>query len=153
MFALFRHAASLELIYGPVAEVSPDLALVTLSVDRFTLARYRWRGAAADGREFGFDLKEPLRHGQTFFQTETERYLIDQTPEPVLCIPLQSSSQGARLGWLIGNMHFTVEVRADAMLVEDSATIRALLTREGVMFSASHERFQPFHGAAGHRHT
>jgi hypothetical protein len=39
---------------------------VRLIADRLTLTKRRWRGAAEDGRKFGFDLEGPLIHGTSF---------------------------------------------------------------------------------------
>jgi urease accessory protein len=152
MFALFRQSDSLELIRGPRANPSPELPAIELAVDRFTLAKRRWRGQAADGREFGFDLERPLRHGEVFFATNTHSYVIAQTSEPVLLVAFTSPSQAAHTAWQIGNMHFPVEVRADSLLVEDDPILRALLEREGIAFTTTRAIFQPVGGAAAHRH-
>ena len=79
----------MQLVSGPV--VSPDAGLpeVTLSVERINLAKRLWRGTAADGAEFGFELAAPLRPGDVFWQTAAARYVIVQQPEPVLEISLE----------------------------------------------------------------
>lgn len=152
MFALFRQADSLELIRGPLVHPWPDLPAIELIADRFTLAKRRWRGAAADGREFGFDLERPLRHQDIFFQTDTHRYVIAQAPEAVLRVAFTDPAQAARAAWSVGNMHFAVAVREDGLCVEDDAILRQLLEREGIAFTAARAIFQPLGGAAGHRH-
>ena len=40
-----------------------SLPQIAIAVDRHKLARRRWRGLAQDGQDFGFDLIEPLQHG------------------------------------------------------------------------------------------
>ena len=152
MFALFRHADSLELICGRLASPLTDLPAIELIADRFTLAKRRWRGAAADGHEFGFDLERPLRHQDIFFQTDTHRYVIVQAPEDVLRIAFTDPAQAARAAWQVGNMHFPVAVREDCLFVEDDPILRQLLEREGIAFTTAHAVFQPLGGAAGHRH-
>ena len=152
MFALFRHSNSLELIRSRLAPPLPDLPPIELIADRFTLAKRRWRGAAADGREFGFDLERPLRHQDIFFQTDTHRYVIVQAPEDVLRIAFTDPAQAARAAWQVGNMHFAVAVSVDCLFVEDDPILRQLLEREGIAFTAARAIFQPLGGAAGHRH-
>src|ERR1700690_4346715 len=97
----------MQMISGPV--VSPDSALpeIALTVDRLTLAKRLWRGVAEDGTEFGFELAAPLKHGETFWQTATARYVVQQPPETVLAISLDAiaPSAAAGIGWAIGNLH------------------------------------------------
>jgi urease accessory protein len=152
MFALFRNSPALELVRGPLAEPRPGLPRIELAADRFTLAKRRWRGRAADGREFGFDLARPLRHGDIFFQSDEHSYSVVQDAEPVLRISLTARDEAARVAWTIGNLHFPVEVRADCLLVEDDPTLRSVLEREGVAFATTRVIFQPLGGAMGHHH-
>lgn len=152
MFTLFRNSASLEIIRAPLADVSSALAVVALPIDRFTLAKRRWRGKAADGREFGFDLERPLRHGDAFFANETHVYRIEQAQEALLKIPLGTPTQSAAAAWQIGNMHFPVQVTADHLLAEDDPILRQVLEREGFAYEPVTGIFQPLGGGAGHRH-
>jgi urease accessory protein len=152
MFTLFRNSVSLDIIRAPLADVSSALALVALPIDRFTLAKRRWRGKAADGHEFGFDLERPLRHGDAFFATESHVYRIEQAPEPLLKIALGTAPQSAAAAWQIGNMHFPVQVAVDHLLVEDDPILRQVLEREAIAFEPVTGIFQPLGGAAGHRH-
>jgi urease accessory protein len=152
MFTLFRNSASLDIIRAPLVEVPAALALIPLAIDRFTLAKRRWRGKAADGREFGFDLERPLRHSDAFFATETNIYRIDQAPEPLLKIALGTAAHSAAAAWQIGNMHFPVQTAADHLLVEDDPILRQVLEREAIAFEPVTGIFQPLGGAAGHRH-
>src|SRR5687768_10743203 len=100
----------LTLIHAPIAD--PDLGRreVALPVDRITLAKRLWRGAAEDGVEFGFELQTPLKHGDTVFQSETARYTIRQAAEPVVEISLElAPSAAAGIGWAIGNLHLELQ--------------------------------------------
>src|SRR5271155_1851356 len=81
---------------------------VPLQVDRATLAKRRWRGVAEDGKEFGFDLNEPINHGAHFFSLAETSYVIEQMPEEVLEIPVATLEQAARVAWSLGNLHFGV---------------------------------------------
>src|SRR5687768_12334128 len=101
----------MQLVHDHLHNVDPALERIPLSVDRLTLAKRRWRGAARDGRDFGFELEYPLAHDDVFFTSETAAYYIEQSPEPVLEVPLaEKPAAAARLGWIIGNLHFPLEV-------------------------------------------
>ena len=60
---------------------------VALTVERRVLAKRRWRGQAEDGKDFGFDLEAPLKHGVCFHFEEGRNYVIDQKPEEVFRVP------------------------------------------------------------------
>src|ERR1700744_3330767 len=88
----------------------PALPSVLLKVPRLNLRRRRWRGTAEDGMEFGFDLERPLADGDVISLAATTRYVLQQQPEPILEIPLPPQAPAAaRLGWLMGNLHFAIE--------------------------------------------
>lgn len=152
MFTLFRNNAELEVIRGPLDAPKSGLPRIELPADRFTLAKRRWRGRAADGREFGFELDRPLRHGDIVLQSASHSYVVAQTEEPVLRVVLTDPPQAARTAWQVGNMHLPVEVRGDFLFVEDNPILRNLLERESIAFTAVSTVFQPFGGVAGHWH-
>jgi urease accessory protein len=130
-----------------------NLALpsVVLMVPRLNLRRRRWRGTAEDGVEFGFDLERPLTDGHIVHISETARYLLQQQPEPVLEIPLPAeATEAARLGWMMGNLHFAIEVTAGLVSVEDDPAVRQLCEREQLPFRAVERVFHPL--AGGHSH-
>lgn len=130
------------------------LPRLELRVERLTLAKRRWRGVAEDGREFGFVLDRPMVDGEAFFATEAAVYVIAQMAEPVL--EIQSSHFGtrsadaARLGWLIGNLHFPLAIDGDTIRVADDPALRQLFEREQIPFTPAIAVFQPL--AGGHRH-
>jgi urease accessory protein len=143
---------SMRMVHGPVL---PNAASrVALAVDRLTLAKRRWRGTAEDGAEFGFDLTKPLTHDSVFCVTEEACYVIKQKPEGVLEIALEGSADAAaRVGWMLGNLHFPVEIAAQAIRVADDPAARQMLHREHVKFEARQQLFQPMKsGAHGHQH-
>jgi urease accessory protein len=125
-------------------------APTSLLIDRLTLAKRRWRATASDGREFGFDLEEPLHDGAPFHQESGALYLIAQQPEPVLEIALSSPSKSARLGWLIGNLHFSLQLDGDLIRVPDDPALRQLFAREHIHFTEASHVFHPERG--GHSH-
>ncbi len=110
----------------------PDSALpeIGLRVERRTLAKRLWRGAAEDGAEFGFELETPLRHAAVFYQTAVARYVIFQEPEPVLEIALDlPSSAAAGIGWAVGNLHLEFSSEPTRLLTPDEPSARQLFER------------------------
>jgi urease accessory protein len=140
----------LILIHHPAAELPADLT-IAVSVDRVDLAKRRWRAAAADGREFGFDLEHHLHDGDVIHREETIAYVLVQNPEPVLEVALPSDpAAAARLGWQIGNLHFPLEVASATIRVADDPALRQFLEREHIAFTDCATVFHPI--AHGHHH-
>lgn len=130
----------------------PASRTVSIPVDRHTLAKRRWRGVAADGREFGFDLDSPLADGDAVFADADAGtiYRLAQQPEFVLAVTLRGAEDAARLGWLLGNLHFRVAVSAGAVQAPDDPAVRQMLDREHIHYHAEAAVFQPLGG--GHTH-
>jgi urease accessory protein len=133
----------MDIIRAPLPPSAPGVLEVLLPVDRLTLAKRRWRAAAEDGREFGFDLEEPLDDGVPFFQAAGATYVIAQQPEPILEVALTTPLQAARLGWLIGNLHFSLELAGCVILVADDPALRQLFAREDIAFIEASRVFHP----------
>ena len=146
----------MEIIYrelnGDGSEGSHDLPAKAVRVDRRTLAKTRWRVEAEDGTEFGFDLARPLRHGAVVFRNEQARYVIEQRPEPLLCVAVADPTEAARLGWMIGNLHFPAQVRAGGIYVEADPAVRQMLQREEIAYEETEGVFQPLHAGGAHHH-
>ena len=141
----------MEIIRGALPPPATAFAKISIPIDRYTLAKRRWRGVAEDGREFGFDLEAPLADGAAVFQSEAAVYVIAQKYEPVLEIALGGDSPvAARLGWMIGNLHFQIEIAGEVVRVTDDPAVRQLFEREGIGFTACRRVFHPLGG--GHRH-
>ncbi|HWA11288.1 MAG TPA: urease accessory protein UreE [Opitutaceae bacterium] len=131
---------------------SPDAALpeVALAVERLTLAKRLWRGVAADGREFGFELDAPLKPGEVFFQDRAARYVVRQQPEAVVEISLEiAPSAAAGIAWAIGNLHLELMAEPTRLLAPDEPAIRQLLDRLGVPFKPAQAIFRPGRFARG----
>ncbi len=126
------------------------LPCFALPADRLILAKRRWRGAAADGTEFGFDLEHPLADGDVFFQTEAAVYRLAQQPETVLEVLVDSAEDAARTGWKIGNLHFPIAVSTRTILAPDDPAIRQMLEREHISYHSTQAIFRPLHGAHSH---
>ena len=140
----------MEIIYRELGQPDALLPRVALRVDRRTLAKTRWRAVADDGQEFGFELARPLPHGATIFQ-QAARYVVDQRPEAILRVNVTDPSEGSKLGWMIGNLHFPAQVRDGALFVEADLAVRQMLERERVPFEETRGVFEPMK-ASGHHH-
>jgi urease accessory protein len=145
----------MEIIRAALPAWDATRAAIKLPVERWTLAKRRWRGVADDGREFGFDLDAPLADGAAFFQDDAAVYVLAQKYEPVLEVRSAEFGAGnpadaARLGWMIGNLHFQIEIAGDIVRVVDDPAVRQLFEREGVAYTACKRVFHPL--AGGHRH-
>ena len=126
---------------------------VRLQADRATLAKRRWRGVAEDGREFGFDLNDPLNDGTPFFIDGETYYVIEQLPEEVIEIPVASIKEAARIAWNLGNLHFGIQVLAETVRVTDDPAVLQFLAREEVAFARINCVFLPLSSAASHAHA
>ena len=140
----------MDLIHAPLDSPSLGVLEITLSVDRLTLSKLRWRGVAEDGREFGFDLQRPLTDDTPFFYSEGKTYVIAQQPEHVFEIPIATPAEGARTGWLIGNLHFSLEIGGDVIRAPADSALRQMLEREHIPFTEATRVFHPLR--PGHVH-
>lgn len=144
----------LQLVNHTVATPDPARPEILLPIDRLTLAKRRWRGTAADGTEFGFELSAPLKHGDTFFQSATARYVIAQQPEPVVEISLAiTPAAAAGIGWAVGNLHLELQAEPTRLLAPDEPAVRQLLDRLKVGFTATTAIFRPGRFARGQQST
>jgi urease accessory protein len=140
----------MQLVAGPLTEfelVRPEMVLLA---PRQMLAKRRWRGAAADGTEFGFELESPLKHGDVFWQTEGARYVVQQLPEAVVVISLEMApSAAAGIGWAVGNLHLELQAEATRLLAPDEPAVRQLLARLKVPYTTTNAVFRPGRFARG----
>ena len=140
------------LISDHLPSLSASKQRIPIPVDRRKLAKRRWRGQAADGAEFGFDLPHPLAHGDPVHETESSVYLVEQQPENVLKIPYADAKSAALYGWMIGNMHFPADFQDGAVLAEDDPAVRQMLERNNIPYQEATAIFQPPATAAAHHH-
>jgi urease accessory protein len=145
----------MQIIHGPLAESGGGLANVRIAAERLMLAKRRWRGVAEDGKEFGFDVERPLSDGDVVWVEGQARYVISQKYEPVLELRiadcgLESAPAAARVGWMIGNLHFQIEITDDVLRVADDSALRQLFEREGIRYAVAKRIFRPL--AGGHHH-
>ncbi len=132
------------LIQAPLPTPDPSLPEIALTVDRLTLAKRLWRGTAADGTEFGFELEAPLRPGDTVHRTDRARYVVRQNPEPVVVISLAlAPSAAAGIGWAVGNLHLELSAEPDRLLAPDEPAVRRLLERIQIPYTTAVAVFRP----------
>ncbi len=131
-----------------IAETHP----VPVKVSREVLAKRRWRCAATDGTEFGFDLEEPLRDGSIVHATGDHVYVVRQSGEAVLEVEIGDSQEAARVGWMLGNLHFVVEIAGNVIRVADDVAVRRMFEREGIRFEAMNAVFKPIVSGGHHHH-
>ena len=80
-----------------IAASSQRAEQVPLMAGRDMFLKRRWRGLAADGVEFGFDLESRLPSGALIHQTDAADYIILQEREHIYEIPFQSAEQAGEL--------------------------------------------------------
>jgi len=141
----------LSIVHSPVASPDPALPEIALKAERLALAKRLWRGVAEDGTEFGFELTAPLKHGETFWQTATARYVVQQPPEAVLAISLDAiaPSAAAGIGWAIGNLHREFSSEPMRLLAPDEPALRQLFERLKIPFQPTTAIFRPGRFARG----
>jgi urease accessory protein len=140
----------MDIIHAALSNPESAVLEVVVPVDRLTLAKLRWRATAEDGREYGFDLAEPLRDNSPFFHIDGTTYIVSQRPEPVLEISLAGPEESARLGWLIGNLHFPLELCGDFIRVADDSALSQMLQREHIPCAQATRVFHPMRQAHAH---
>jgi len=144
------------LIRHAISDFDANLPAIEIRVDRHKLAKRLWRATADDGTDFGFELETPLSDGGVVWANDTARYVISQTAEPVLEIPLDPKPDAsAVLGWVVGNMHFVIEARSDRLLATDDPALRQALERVGIPYRATSAVFRPHQlaGVVAHSHA
>lgn len=144
----------MQLVSGPLASADTSLPEVPLHVERLTLAKRLWRGTAEDGTEFGFELAAPLKHGDTFFQSATARYTVQQHAESVIEVSLDvAPSAAAGIGWAVGNLHLELQAEPTRLLAPDEPAVRQLFDRLKIPFKPTTAIFRPGRFARGQQPT
>ncbi|BET65152.1 hypothetical protein ASA1KI_00700 [Opitutales bacterium ASA1] len=146
----------MRIVRHALVDFDRSLPLVEIRVDRHKLSKRLWRASADDGTDFGFELEKPLEHGDVVHVSESHRYAIGQTAEPVLEIMLDPKPDAsAVLGWVVGNMHFVIEALPDRIRTPDDSALRQTFERVGIQFLATSAVFRPHRLASvvGHSHA
>ena len=140
----------MRLVSSSLADADAALPAIAIRVDRTTLAKRLWRGTAEDGCEFGFELDAPLKHGDTVYQSPTQRYVVRQIEEAVVEIALDlTPAAAAGIGWAIGNLHLELSAEPTRLLAADEPAVRQLLERLQVPFTRTTAIFRPGRFARG----
>lgn len=144
----------MHLVTRPLVSANTALPSVALRVERQTLAKRLWRGTAADGTDFGFELESPLKSGDAVFESASFRYVIEQIPEPVVEISLEMTpAAAAGIGWAVGNLHLELAAEPTRLLAPDEPAVRQLLERLKVPYRATEAVFRPGRFARGNLPT
>jgi urease accessory protein len=135
----------MHLVQRMVAEQSdrPVSEQVRLIAERRLFLKRRWRAAAEDGAEFGFNLESRLQNGCVILREPHADYVVWQEPELVYEVRLDTPAQAALAGWKIGNLHLPVEVTDNVVRVMHDPAMRQLCEREGWAVSERTVVFNP----------
>lgn len=125
-----------------------------VKVERQSLSKRRWRATADDGRELGFDLETALEDGAAVLETAEAVYVLAQGPETNIGLRIAECriEEAARLGWMLGNLHFPVEIADGTMWTVDDPAVRQLMDREGIVYATGERVFKPLKAVHGHGH-
>ena len=144
----------LTLIHQALPDQPSATRVIPVRATRHDLAKTRWRTAAEDGTDFGFDLHHPLQDGDVIHVQDGKAYVMAQEPEPVLVVdPGADRTQWARAGWTLGNLHQPVEVTAQGLRLADEPAARQRIAQLGLSFRAEQAVFHPPRAAAHAHHS
>ncbi len=121
----------------------PTAEQVEVMAERRLFLKRRWRGVAADGTEFGFDLASRLKHGGVIHQTADADYIVRQEFELVYQIRPRSADESALMGWKIGNLHLGVQIIDGMIRIVHDVAVLQLCEREGWAFEEVSVIFNP----------
>jgi urease accessory protein UreE len=142
----------------PVIKTLPEdcpsgLDRISVSVDRYTLEKRRWRTTATDGKDIVVDLEKPCEHGAVLYLDESGAYLVDQLEEAVIQIPIPgSTAEAAKLGWFLGNQHLQVEINGTHIVLAHDDQLVRKLDREHIHWHSAKAVFCPDPHSKSHHH-
>ena len=140
----------MQLIHAMTAPISrlPLSHQIELAAERRQFLKRRWRGVAADGVEFGFDLEERLTDGGVIFHQNGCDYIVRQLVEKVYEVAFGSMADGALVAWKIGNLHLPAQILPTGIRVLHDEAMAQLLQREGWSFTEPEVLFTPLKAMA-----
>ena len=140
----------MHLIQHALASASalPAENQIALAAERRQFLKRRWRGIAADGTEFGFDLETRLTDGCMIFHQNGNDYIVRQLHEVVYELPLESPAQAALVAWKVGNLHLPAQIMATSIRVLHDEAMTQLLEREGWAYTEPEILFTPMKAMA-----
>ena len=71
----------------------------------------------------------------------------------MLAIALGTAVNAARLGWLLGNLHFRIALSGGMVQAPDDPAVRQVLEREHIDFHGIEAVFHPLGGGHSHEHA
>lgn len=116
---------------------------VELAVERRKFLKRRWRGTASDGTDFGFDLESRLTDGCVIFQDGEIDYIVRQLPEKIYEVSFSNHTEGALIGWKVGNLHLPAQVMEGSLRILHDDAMKQLLDREGWAYTEPEVLFTP----------
>jgi urease accessory protein len=72
--------------------------------------------------------------------------VVESRPEALLAIYPESQEQAVRIAFDVGNRHFTLAVKDDALLVPDDLAMEQLVRRLGVRWERRQAHYSPLGG-------
>lgn len=140
----------MHLIHRKLADSSslPAENQILLAAERREFLKRRWRGYAADGTEFGFDLESRLTDGCVIHHHAGNDYLVRQLPETVYEVPFLDAAHAALVAWKVGNLHLPAQILAQSILVLHDEAMTHLLGREGWTYQEPSVVFTPMKAMA-----
>lgn len=149
---MHRGTTALTIIRHALHGARHTTRIIPLAIDRWQLAKLRWRATAADGRDFGFELDFPLKHGDVILENDYGQYVVEQAVEPVLVFSISDATSAATLAWSIGNLHQPLQVTTGELIAADDPALRLWCDQQHVAYRNEHRIFQPLRASAGHHH-
>jgi urease accessory protein len=149
---MHRETTALTIVRQTLHHTHRSGRAIPIVADRWQLAKTRWRATAADGREFGFELEYPLRHGDVILENDYGHYVLEQSPESVLVFTMGDIETTASLAWSIGNLHQPLQVLPGELVAADDPALRQWCDQQHVTCRVEFRVFQPLRTAAGHHH-
>lgn len=125
------------------ASTKPPEMQVVVTVERRQFLKRRWRIAAPDGMEFGFDLETRLTDGCVFFQQDGMDYVMRQLAEKVYQIDCRTPERAALVGWRVGNLHLPAQIGEGFIRVLHDEAMAQLMEREAWEFTEPEVLFTP----------
>ena len=137
--------AAMILVQRMISETSarPTAEQIDIVAERRLFLKRRWRSAAVDGTDFGFDLETRLKHGCVVHQTDAADYVVRQEPERIYQVHPSSADEAALMGWKIGNLHLAVQIVEGLIRVTHDVAALQLFEREGWAFEEAAVVFNP----------
>lgn len=149
---MHRQQTSLTVVRCALPRKSTAEREIPIHADRMQLEKLRWRATAEDGRDFGFDVDTPLRHGDIICANDYHDYVINQLPEPVLVLNIEDTEARVRISWFIGNLHQLLQINGNVLITADDPALRHLFDQQHTAYVSETRRFEPLRSTAHHHH-